>query len=114
MGSFKTPILHFVGRPLSSSDSSLASSWAFEAEFRAKNERGRSEEGVNRAGLSCSASVCIFADCPAGEGEAPIQQVLLGKLRSSRTSQYMQTPLERNLSNSLEQWFVGFNRDDGC
>jgi len=42
-------MLHFVGRPFSSSDSSTSSSspalFPLETELRAKNDRGRSEEG---------------------------------------------------------------------
>ena len=47
-GSFKTPMLHFVGLPLCSSEfrAGSSSSDPFEVEFRAKKLRGASEAGL--------------------------------------------------------------------
>jgi hypothetical protein len=50
LGSFMTPMLHLVGRPFSSSDSSTSSFspalFPLEAESQPKKGRARSEEGV--------------------------------------------------------------------
>lgn len=53
-GSFKTPILHFVGRPLSSWNSSISGVPPSDAELRPKKDRARSEVGVPIGGLPSS------------------------------------------------------------
>src|SRR5437868_408488 len=60
-GSFMTPMLHFVGRPLPSSDGSVfICSPSFEVEFCAKKDRQRFEFRVRTSSVSGRPSVAIL------------------------------------------------------